>query len=173
MFLVVGFRKKLEPGVANLLARIPRIEEDQVRSTSATIFQAVANAGSPMRLGIALLISICYWLCGLGFYYLAVMSFPIDERFQALAIAATAMTVVPTSTPMMIGIFHGLLIATLVALKLGNTTEATSYAIVVHLLQMAVLLLLGAWGLRQLKLNPREIIKDVRARMRRGDVEAA
>ncbi|MFA9490923.1 MAG: hypothetical protein ACERK1_06810 [Anaerolineales bacterium] len=102
-----------------------------------------------------------------------VLSLPIDERFQALAIAATAMTVVPTSRPMMIGISHGLLIATLVALKLGNTTEATSYAIVVHLIQMVVLLILGSWGLRRLNLKPREIIRDVRARMRRGDVEAA
>ena len=173
MFLIVGLRDRLEPGVAKLLALLPNMEDEKAQRTSASIFQAAASAGSPKRFGIALFLSLCYWLCGLGFYSFVVSAFSIDERFQILAIAGAAMTIVPISSPMMIGVFHGLLIATLVALKLGNTVEATSYAIVVHLIQMVILLLLGSWGLRQLRLKPREIIHDVRARMQRGDVEAA
>ena len=172
IFLVIGLRERLEPGVAKMLARLPKVDEDRAKHSSAIIFHAVGKAGSPKHFGIALLLSLCFWLCGVGFYLLAAAAFPIDERFQILAIAATAMTVVPPSTPMIIGVFHGLLIAALVALKLANTTEATSYAIVVHLIQMVVLLILGSWGLRHLKLKPREIIQDVRTRMRRGDVEA-
>lgn len=172
MFLVVGLRDRLEPAVAKLLALLPNVEDEKAQQTSASIFLAAASAGSPKRFGIAFFLSLCYWLCGLGFYSFVVSAFSIDEKFQVVAIAAAAMTVVPISSPMMIGVFHGLLIATLVALKLGNTTEATSYAIVVHLIQMAVLLILGSWGLRRLKLKPREIIHDVRARMQRGDVIA-
>jgi uncharacterized membrane protein YbhN (UPF0104 family) len=172
MFLVVGLRDRLEPVVANILARLPKMEERQAKGISESVFRAAAMAGSPKRFGMALLFSLCYWLCGFGFYAFAVYAFSLDEKFQVLAIAAAAMTVVPVSSPMMIGVYHGLLIATLIALKLGNTTDVTSYAIVVHLIQMAVLLLLGSWGLRSLKLNPREIIHDVRAQMRREDVEA-
>ncbi len=173
IFLVVGLRERLAPGVAKLLALLPNMEDEKAQQTSASIFQAAASAGSPKRFGIALFFSICYWLCGLGYYSFVVSAFSIDGRFQILAIAAAAMTVVPISSPMMVGVFHGLLIATMVALKLANTAEATSYAIVVHIIQMVVLLLLGSWGLRRLKLNPRESIHDVRARVRRGEVEAA
>lgn len=172
MFFIVGFRKRLEPAVAGLLARIPSVEEGQAKGISKSIFKAAANAGSPRRFGVALFFSLCYWISGLGFYAMSISAFSLDEKFQVYAIAAAAMTVVPISSPMMIGVFHGLLIATLVALKLGDTAEATSYAIVVHLIQMAVLLLLGSWGLRRLRLKPREIVQDVRARMRRGDTAA-
>ena len=173
MFLIIAFRERLEPGVARLLTLLPNMTDEKAQHTSASIFQAAASAGSPRRFGIGLFLSMCYWLCGFGFYAFVVQAFSLDEGLQIAAIAAAAMTIVPISTPMMIGVFHGLLIATLVALKLGTTTEATSYAIIVHFIQMTVLLFLGSLGLRRLNLKPREIILDVRARMRRGDVEAA
>ena len=172
MFLIIAFRKRLEPAAAGLIAKLPNVDESQAKGISGSIFRAAANAGSPKRFGIALFISLCYWICGLGFYAMSVSAFALDEKLQVAAIAAAAMTVVPISSPMMIGVFHGLLIATLVALKLGDTAEVTSYAIVVHLIQMAVLVLIGSWGLRQLQLKPREIVQDVRARMRRGDNQA-
>jgi len=171
MFLVVALRERLEPGVAKLLTLLPNMADEKAQQISASIFQAAASTGSPRRFGIGLFLSMCYWLCSLGFYAFVIQAFSIDNRSQVLAIAAAAMTIVPISSPMMIGVFHGLLIATLVALKLGDTAEATSYAIVVHLIQMAVLVLIGSWGLRRLRLNPREIIRDVRTRMRQGDVE--
>ena len=168
-FLFIGLRKRLEPLLARLLIFLPGMDDERAQHISASVFHAAATAGSPKRFGIALLISIVYWLTGLGFYAFAAQAFAPDDRFQVLAIAAAAMTIVPTSTPMMIGVYHGLLIAVLVGLRLAGTTEATSYAIVVHLIQMGVLLLMGSFGLRRLKLNAREIIQEVRARMRRGE----
>lgn len=172
LFLVIALRTRLEPLLARTIGLLPGVEEERAKDVSASVFHAVANAGSPRRFGIALFLSLCYWICGLGFYSFAVAAFALDQRLQVIAIAGAAMTIVPVSSPMMIGVFHGLLIATLVALKLGNTIEATTYAIVVHLIQMVILVLIGSWGLRRLQLKPREIVQDVRARMQRGDNQA-
>ena len=80
----------------------------------------------------------------------------VDEM---LALSAAIMVVLPPSTPAMIGVYQGIMVALLVPFGVADTGTITAYAILVFLVMMVLWTILGVWGLRRTRLNVREIVK--------------
>jgi len=99
---------------------------------------------------------------GLFWVYYALMFEALDFGLQVdemLAISAAIMVVLPPSTPAMIGVYQGIMVALLVPFGVADNSTITAYAILVFLVMMALWTILGIWGLRRTRLNIREIVK--------------
>lgn len=164
LFLLVTKAETIKPWFARTLHRIPRVDEDRANNVSETVVGSMAKVGSPKRLIAALLISLAAWISALMFYDLILEAFQLELDRPNLLVALVALVVVPPAAPYMAGIFHGLLIGGLVALKLMDAETATAYAVLLHAIQLVVLLIIGAWGLSQLGLNLGELLSRMRSR---------
>ncbi|MFC2043533.1 hypothetical protein ACFLUA_05235 [Chloroflexota bacterium] len=71
-------------------------------------------------------------------------TFDLDQSISYPTVALVTVFLVPTSSPLMVGVFHGVLIASLVALNLMETEVATAYAVLLHAIELLILILLGA-----------------------------
>lgn len=173
LFALFSRAEQIAPILARALQRLPRIDSERADRISSAAVQGLASAGSPRRFGGALLLSLAYWLCALAFYYLTLRSLGLESRVPHEVVAIGALFLVPPATPMMPGIFHGAIIAPLVALKWLGAEPATAYAVLLHSLQMLCLIVLGGWGLSRLDLSMGEILAEVRRRVASRNQDAA
>lgn len=115
---------------------------------------------------------MAYWLCAFAFSIFVLQAFELDESISYPLVALVTVFFVPPASPLMMGVFHGVLIAPLVALNLMDTEVAAAYAVLLHAVEMVVLIALGTWGLSRLNINLREVLAEVRGRVgRKGSVE--
>ena len=84
-----------------------------------------------------------------------------------LIIPLAVMVVAPPTSPMMIGVFHGAVIAVLGTLGLLDADLAAAYAVNIHFVQMVFLIILGVIGLRRLNLEFRTIVNEIRAKAKK------
>jgi hypothetical protein len=132
----------------------------------------VSRVGSPRRFGVALLLTLAYWLSAFAFFFSVLQAFDLDESISYLLVALVTVFLVPPASPLMAGVFHGLLVAPLVGLGLMETEVATAYAVLLHAIEMVVLIALGGWAVRRMNINLRDVLGEVRGRVgRRGAVE--
>jgi uncharacterized protein (TIRG00374 family) len=168
LFLLVSQRERIAPPLARALARVPRVGEERAERASSAVVDLLKGTGTPKDFGVALLISIAYWVCALIFYYLALLGLGAESRVPLLLVALGALFLVPPASPMMPGLFHSVLIAPLVAVRWLSSEAATAYAVVLHAMMMVVLIVLGAWGLSRMDLNLGELVAEVRQFAQRG-----
>lgn len=169
IFAVSNYGEQVEPKLAMGLQSLPLVDKRRARGISSTIVEGLAGAGSPRRFGVALLFSLVYWLFGLSFYCFTLRAFELD--IPMFLVALTALVIAPPFSPMMPGVFHGLLIATLIGLHLLDSEIATAYAVLLHAIQMLLLLLLGAWGLKRMDVSVGELLADIRKQRNEQVVE--
>jgi uncharacterized protein (TIRG00374 family) len=151
------------------LGRLPWLNEVQVRKTVGKFLQGLAYAGSTHQLTSGLLLSIGMWSFFLVFQYLALVALPPAMPFRdGLLIALVVLVVVPPSTPAMVGLYHAIVVGALVGLGLMNINRAITYAILLHLPQMVIWLILGNWALRVNHIRLRELLHASRARTSQG-----
>ena len=91
----------------------------------------------------------------------------IELATPHLVVALVAMVVAPPTSPMMIGVFHGAIIAILGTLNYMDANDATVYAVGLHFVQMVLLVVLGVIGMRRMNLQFGTIIKEIRASTRK------
>ena len=96
----------------------------------------------------------------------------LDESISYPLVTLVTLFFVPPASPLMVGVFHGVLIAPLVALNLMDTEVATAYAVLLHAIEMVVLIALGAWGLSRMNISLGQVLSEVRGRVgKKGSVE--
>lgn len=171
LFWSVGHTEQIEPKLAGGLERVPHVDEDRAGRISSTLVGGLESAGSPRRFGVAFLFTLGLWLCGFAFYFLAARAFELDVPIPYFLVALVTLILAPPSSPLMAGIFHGLVVAPLVALNLLGVEAATAYAVLVHAIQMVCLLALGLWGLSQMDINLGELLAELRKRVGRNTAE--
>lgn len=164
--------EQLQPKLARGLQRLPLIDEPRGERVSLTLFGVVSRVGSPRRFGVALLLTMAYWLCAFAFFFFVLQAFELEESISYPLVALVTVFLVPPASPLMVGVFHGVLIAPLVALNLMDTEVATAYAVLLHAIEMVVLIALGAWGLSRMNISLGEVLAEVRGRVgKKGSVE--
>jgi uncharacterized membrane protein YbhN (UPF0104 family) len=148
------------PRLSHWLGQFQRIDEERIRDPLTRLAIGLKMVGSTRRMILSLLMSLLMW--GLFWVFYAVMFASLDfglNTEEMLALAAAIMVVLPPSTPAMIGVFQGILVALLVPFRVADTPTVTAYAILVFLVMMVLWTILGIWGLRRTRINIREIVK--------------
>ncbi len=127
------------------LARLPRVTEAGARRTLTHLLAGLSSVSSPRRLALAFIWSVVAWGCFLVFHILILLALPDVPSAQRLAIALGALALVPPSAPTLPGLYHGSLVGPLSAVGFDGTL-LTSYAVLLHLIQLLLMVGLGGWG---------------------------
>ncbi|MFC2026180.1 lysylphosphatidylglycerol synthase transmembrane domain-containing protein, partial [Chloroflexota bacterium] len=153
LFVMLRYKEQLQPKLASALRRLPRISGERAESISNSFYGVLAGVGSPRRFLTALLLTLVFWICFFLFFEFILLAFDLDESISYPIVALVTIFIVPPSAPMMVGIYHGLLIAPLVALDIMDAELAMAYAVLVHAIQMVLLIVLGVWGLSRMNIR--------------------
>lgn len=162
-YLVIRFGSHADeylPRLSVWLGQFQQIDEERIRDPLTRLGVGLKMVGTTRRMVLSLLMSLLMW--GLFWVYYAVMFESLGFRLNAeemLAISAAIMVVLPPSTPAMIGVYQGIMVALLVPFGVADTSTITAYAILVFLVMMVLWTILGIWGLRRTRLNIRDIVK--------------
>jgi len=163
LFILVRNLERIRPYLVRGLTHLPRISAERAERLTITITNILEHIASIRRFGIATVLTILIWIFGLLFYLYSFNSMNVELTKPHLFVALAAMIVAPPTSPMMIGVFHGAVIAILGTFGLMEADSAAAYAILLHLTQMILLVTLGVIGMRRLDLKFGSIIKEVRA----------
>ncbi len=161
-YLVIRFGSHADeylPRLSHWLGRFERIDEERIHTPLVRLGVGLKTVGSSKRMIISLMMSLLMW--SLFWVYHALMFESLDfglNTEEMLAMAAAIMVVLPPSTPAMIGVYQGVMVALLVPFGVADTSTVTAYAILVFLVMMVLWTILGIWGLRRTRLNVREIV---------------
>jgi uncharacterized membrane protein YbhN (UPF0104 family) len=173
LFGLVSRGEQIVPISARMLRRVPRVSEERAEHTASSVIGSFSRVGSPRQYFAAFLLTGFSWAAAFAFYLLTITAFNLDLGIANYLVALAALVIAPPSSPLMIGVFHGLMIASLVGLGLMNNEVATAYALLLHAFQMIILVLLGAWGLSRLDMNLREVLAETRQRRQSGGEQDA
>lgn len=130
------------------LARLPHVTEAGARRTLTNLLAGLSSVSSPRRLALAYVWSLAAWGCFLVFHVLVLLSLPEVPAPQVFSIALGALALVPPSAPTLPGLYHGSLVGPLSAVGFDGTL-LTSYAVLLHLIQLILMVGLGGWGFRR------------------------
>jgi uncharacterized membrane protein YbhN (UPF0104 family) len=167
LFVLAKNADRLRTPLANGLARLPRISAERAEGVAVKITSLLGHLASIRRFGMAFFLTILIWLFALLFYFFSFQSMNIELTTPHLFVALAAMVVAPPTSPMMIGVFHGAVIAILGTLNYMDADGATVYAIQLHFVQMVLLVVLGVIGMRRMNLQFGAIVKEIRASTRK------
>lgn len=139
------------------LARLPRVTEAGARRTLTNLLAGLSSVSSPRRLALAYVWSLAAWGCFLIFHILILLALPDVPPAQLLSIAMGALALVPPSAPTLPGLYHGSLVGPLSAVGF-NGTLLTSYAVLLHLIQLILMVGLGGWGFRRSGIQAKDVL---------------
>ncbi len=160
MIALVRGRARVEVRGGRWLGRLPRVTEAQAREVIAGFLEGLSGVASPRRLAGAFTLSVLSWLCFLGFHYLALRALPGSLTLQQImSVSLGSLALAPPSAPTQPGIYHASIVAPLGLL--GYSAAAlTAYAVLLHALQMAGMVALGAWGVGQMGVSYRSTLRE-------------
>lgn len=168
LFVLLIVLARYSQSVQSILQRglvyLPRIDADRSQYIADKAGESLQHMASVRRFGVTLLLTILVWIASFFFYFYSFESMNIDIDSSHLLIALAALVVAPPSSPMMIGVFHGAIIAILGTLRLLDPDDATGYAILLHFMQLIIITVIGLVGLRKMNLSIRGILHEVRNR---------
>lgn len=152
---------KILPRLSRVLLSIPNMTEERLQGGLENVQSGLSEVQSTRKLAIALLMSLVLWTFFLLFYTLGFPALRLDvSTREALTMASAALVIIPPSTPPMIGVFQGIMVAVLLPFGVLNLTEATAYAIIIFLVMLVLWLVLAIWGLRAAHLRVSDVIHD-------------
>jgi uncharacterized protein (TIRG00374 family) len=161
-WLVKNANKYL-PRLTKLLARLPNMNEESLQGAMTNIQTGLSQVQSTRKLVVALLMSLVMWTFFLCFYALGfyALELGVNTR-EALAMASAALVIIPPSSPPMIGVYQGIMVAILAAFGILNLSESTAYAILVFVVMLLLWSVLALWGLRKENLRVSDVIHESR-----------
>jgi hypothetical protein len=142
-----------------LLTHIPRVSDELAHGIMLDLMDGLADAGRPNRLIPAWIMMGGTWLCFYAFHYLAALA--LDQAIpirDMLVIALFSLAIAPPSAPAMPGVFHAGIAAALTIVAGYDAELVVAYAVVLHATELAVLAVLGLWGLIQVELTFEELL---------------
>lgn len=162
------------PRLTVWLARLPRLDEERLQGPMANLGEGLASVGTTWRLIFGLLLSLAVWGCFLVGHALVLdsLDFLILNWTEKFAISAAVLVVLPPSTPAMIFVYQGLIVAILLPFRFTNSSNLVAYGILLFSVQVVFWTLSGLWGWKRTNMPIRELIK-LPGFKRDGDEEGA
>lgn len=138
------------PRLVTSSARIPELSKEKLRDAMVDFKENVTTMRAAKGITIAALYSLAMWGLFLLFYAFGFQALGIrlDTR-EILAMSAMVLAVLPPSTPAMIGVYQGVIVAILLPFGILDVNTATAYALLVFGAQLVVWVIFGIWGLKR------------------------
>lgn len=128
------------------LARLPRLTEERTHKFVFDLLAGFSSVTSTRTMAIAFAWSILTWVLFWGYAYAGLLALNSGvDTGTALAISLGSLALATPSAPTQPGIYHASIV---VPLSLVGYDEAllTSYAVLLHALQMIWIVGIGLWG---------------------------
>ncbi len=141
------------------LRRFPRLDQPRVESVLNDMQTGLKLAGGPKQLTIGWLMSFAIWGAFFIFAYLVLVGLNINLPVpQLFAISLVTLAVAPPSAPGTPGLYQATIVGALSLIAGLDLALMTTYAIMIHILQVLPLLILGFWGLMGTNLSLRGLL---------------
>ena len=145
--------------IGGWLKQLPFFDAERVDPILAEIQVGVKEVGSNRTLVIGMLYSIIMWALFVVFLILAWYALPVVLTPREMIILAIASLVfVPPSAPGMIGVYQGVMVSSLLLLRITDVTTLTAYSILVFTIQLLFWVIMGIWALTRTDLKLNELI---------------
>ena len=159
MALLLRNAERFVSWIKSQLRRFPRIDQPRVEKVLNDMQTGLKLAGGPKQLTIGWLMSFAIWGAFFMFAYLALVGLNIDLPVpQLLAISLVTLAVAPPSAPGTPGLYQATIVGALSLIAGLDLALMTTYAIMIHILQVLPLLILGFWGLMGTNLSLRGLL---------------
>ena len=155
--------------VGEWIIRLPFIGADRINRFLTEFQTGFKEAGSNRTLAIGMVNSILMWSLFTVFLYSAWIALPVKiTSREMLTLAVASLIFVPPSAPAMIGVYQGVLVGSLLLLRITDVTTLTAYSILVFSIQLLFWVLMGVWALLRTDLKLGELISGSREFLRAG-----
>jgi len=160
MALLLRNAERFVSWIKSQLRRFPRLDQPRVEKVLNDMQTGLKLAGGPKQLTIGWLMSFAIWGAFFIFAYLALVGLNINLPVpQLLAISLVTLAVAPPSAPGTPGLYQATIVGALSLIAGLDLALMTTYAIMIHILQVLPLLILGFWGLMGTNLNLRGLLR--------------
>ncbi len=158
---LVAMGQRTERLLAALLARIPRIKPEPWLARWRNLVGGFGALGSARGLVVVLFWTAIVWAGAVGLFWAVLMSFLPQAPFHAtvFVLVAEAFGMVVPATPGNWGVFEVIAIESLTQVFGLPKPQATSYAIIVHILEYLLVNVVGLVGLLKYSLSLGQIRK--------------
>lgn len=150
---VTWFTRNASTVVPRLLARsarIPDLSKEKLREAMVDFQNNVSTMRAARVITVAVGYSLAMWGLFLLFFVFGFQALGSDlNTRQIVAMSATVLAILPPSTPAMIGVYQGIIVAVLLPFGYFDVNTATAYALLMFGAQLVIWIVLGIWGLRQ------------------------
>jgi len=154
---VVWFTRNASSAVPRLISRftkIPGLSKEKLRQAMLDFQTNISTMRATRGISIAVGYSLVMWGLFLLYYVLGFLSLGIRlDNWEILAMSAAVLAILPPSTPAMIGVYQGVIVAILIPFGALDGNQATAYALLMFGGQLALWVILGVWGLKQTDIN--------------------
>lgn len=159
---IIWFVNHVEMVVKKLgewVSKFPFLGADRVDQIMTDFQTGIKEVGSNRTLLIGMTNSLLMWSLFTVFLYLAWVALPVEVTpRQMLTLAVASLIFVPPSAPAMIGVYQGVLVGSLLLLRITDVTALTAYSILIFTIQLFFWLIMGVWALFRTDLRLRELI---------------
>jgi len=160
MALLLRNAERFVSWIKSQLRRFPRLDQPRVEKVLNDMQTGLKLAGGPKQLTIGWLMSFAIWGAFFIFAYLALVGLNINLPVpQLLAISLVTLAVAPPSAPGTPGLYQATIVGALSLIAGLDLALMTTYAIMIHILQVLPLLILGFWGLMGTNLSLRGLLR--------------
>ena len=150
---VTWFSRNASTVVPRLLsrsARIPDLSKEKLQEAMVDFQNNISSMRAARGITVAVGYSLAMWGLFLLFFIFGFQALGSDLNIrQIVAMSATVLAILPPSTPAMIGVYQGIIVAFLLPFGFFDVNTATAYALLMFGAQLVVWSILGIWGLRQ------------------------
>lgn len=150
---VTWFTRNASTVVPRLLsrsARIPDLSKEKLQEAMVDFQNNISSMRAARGITVAAGYSLAMWGLFLLFFIFGFQALGSDlNARQIVAMSATVLAVLPPSTPAMIGVYQGIIVAFLLPFGFIDVNTATAYALLIFGAQLVIWIVLGIWGLRR------------------------
>ncbi len=150
---VTWFARNASTVVPRLLsrsARIPDLSKEKLQEAMVDFQNNISTMRAARGITVAAGYSLAMWGLFLLFFIFGFQALGSDLNIrQIVAMSAAVLAILPPSTPVMIGVYQGIIVAILHPFGFLDVNTATAYALLMFGAQLVVWSILGIWGLKQ------------------------
>lgn len=163
LYWLLKHREKVVNWLVSLLTGFKGISETQVRDTASDLLEGLNAVGSTRRLVVSLLLSCIAWAAFFVFQFLVIdaLLVPFSTNYKLL-VAAAVLVIMPPSVNVMLIVYQVVLIVSLAALQLTDTTTAMAYSIALYLVMLFCWAILGGWSYFQTDMQFSQLVEQIK-----------
>jgi uncharacterized protein (TIRG00374 family) len=150
---IMWFSRNASTAVPRLIeraARSPDLDKKKLRETMVEFQNNVSTMRMTRGLTTGVFYSLGMWGLFLLFYIFGFYSLGLNlDTRKIVAMSAAILAILPPSTPAMIGVYQGIIVAILLAFGLLDVNTATAYGLLITGVQLVVWIVLGVLGFKR------------------------